>query len=219
VPLEEWNPFDILLERDSSRHRRPDITFLARNPLVPVVGVCLVEPYDEAVVPVANAAVDRLLASREMAIVRIDTRLDVNATGLRTRAEVESLLARMDVVITTRLHGTVLSLRNGVPALVIDPEVGGGRIRRQAEAIGWPVRFTVDALDDSELERALAYCLSEPARELARHCAAAAMLRLGTIREEFLAAVRLAQAPSRKHRERMAFAATRGWLPPAKSRD
>ena len=43
---------------------------------------------------------DRLTASRPMAAVRIDTRLDVNATGLRAAAEVESLIARMDVVVT-----------------------------------------------------------------------------------------------------------------------
>ena len=181
VPLEEWNPFDVLLERDSSRTSRPDLSLLAGNPLVPVVGVCLVEPYDEAVVPVANAAVERLLARREMAVVRIDTRLDINTTGLRTKAEVESLLARMDAVVTTRLHGTVLSLRNGVPALVIDPEIGGGRIRRQAEVMGWPIVFTPDMLDETRLEDALTWCLSGPAREQARRCAVGGASKLATM--------------------------------------
>jgi hypothetical protein len=35
--LEEWNPFEHLWERDSSRTSRPDLVFLARQPLVPVL--------------------------------------------------------------------------------------------------------------------------------------------------------------------------------------
>jgi hypothetical protein len=43
-PLDEWNPFDLLLERDSSATARPDITFLSRQPKVPVVEVVQVHP-------------------------------------------------------------------------------------------------------------------------------------------------------------------------------
>ena len=57
--------------------------------------------------------------------MQIDTRLDVpNNSGLRTPAEIESLIAAMDVMVTTRLHGTVLALRNGVPAI---PLINRGR--------------------------------------------------------------------------------------------
>src|SRR5262245_56164223 len=38
-PVETWNPFDLLLERDSDRSSRADITFLTNQALVPVVGV------------------------------------------------------------------------------------------------------------------------------------------------------------------------------------
>ena len=93
IPPTEWNPFDFLWERDSSEAANPDITFLGKRPCVPVIGVCLVEPYEGAWVDVANAAVRRLARSREAAVVEIDTRLDANATGLRTAAEVEALLA------------------------------------------------------------------------------------------------------------------------------
>lgn len=213
VPLDEWNPFDVLLERDSSRTSRPDLSLLAPNPLVPVIGVCLVEPYDEAVVPLADAAIEGLLARHEAARVRIDTRLDVNTTGLRTKAEVESLLARMDAVVTTRLHGMVLSLRNGVPALAVDPERGGGRIRRQAQALGWPAIFTVDALVDRRLDEALRWCLSVEARNEARRGAVAATSRLAGMRDHFLAAVGAARGPSHKAGERLAFAAAHGWRP------
>jgi len=212
-PLEEWNPFDVLLERDSNRLARPDITLLSHRRLVPVVGLCLCEPYGEADVPRANAYIERLVRSKEMSIVPVDTRLDINATGLRTSAEVESVLARMDAVITTRLHGTVLSLRNGVPVLVIDPEVGGGRIYRQATSLGWPIAYTVDALDDETLARALDSCLSHGAQELAARCASGGVEKLHDLKPQFAAAVRQLSGPSPKQPVRLAFARELGFEP------
>lgn len=190
VPLAEWNPFTLILERDSSERAHPDITFLARHTLVPVVGVCRVEPYPPARVDLADAAIERLLAAREAARVPIDTRLDVNATGLRTKAEVESLLARMDVVVTTRLHGTVLALKHGVPVVAIDPEPGGAKILRQARTIGWPVAFAVDALDDGALARAFDYCLTGAARAAAARCRDRAVAAVEQLRTQFVEALR-----------------------------
>ena len=43
-PLEVWNPFDLLFERDSSASSRPDISFLSAQGRVPVVGVVEVHP-------------------------------------------------------------------------------------------------------------------------------------------------------------------------------
>jgi hypothetical protein len=194
LPLNEWQPFDFLVERDSDRAVRPDLVFATRQTLVPVVGKCLGEPYDEADVPSANRAIDRLVASREMAVVPIDTRLDVNAAGLRSPAEVESALARMDAVITTRLHGMVLALKNGVPALVVDPEPSGGRIARQADCIGWPYAFTVDALDDAALREAFECCLTSEARVLARRCAERAASRVLEARMNFYQGLETAHA-------------------------
>jgi hypothetical protein len=62
IPLEKWNPFDLLIERDSSARSPPDMVFLSKKRLVPVVGRCLVEPYQGAIDVMANAAIDRLLA-------------------------------------------------------------------------------------------------------------------------------------------------------------
>jgi hypothetical protein len=212
-PLEHWNPFDAVIERDSNRTARPDISLLSQRRLVPVVGLCLCEPYGEADVPLANSYVERLVQSKEMAVIPVDTRLDVNATGLRTSSEVESALARMDAVITTRLHGTVLSLRNGVPALVIDPEVGGGRIYRQAMSLEWPIAFTVDRLDDQVLSKALDRCLSEEARQLASQCATAGIAKIQTLKLQFAAAVHQAAGPSPKQPMRLAFAREHGFGP------
>ena len=189
--LEKWNPFDLLLERDSSRFVRPDITFLSHQPKVPVVGVVLVHPQKEygtkARHKEANSAVRRLLDSREVSTVTIDTRLDENSTGLRTAREVESLIARMDVVVTTRLHGTVLALKNGVPVVAIDPIAGGAKIKRQVETVRWPVVFTADSIREAELEEAFSYCLTEEARRQAWASGRLARKLLKTVRGDFLA--------------------------------
>jgi hypothetical protein len=193
-PLEAWNPFDLLIERDSPARSHPDFAFLAPPPLAPVVGLVLIDTQPEYGErdrsAAANAALSRLAASRDMAVVPIDTRLDTaNHAGLRSAAQIEALIARMDCVLTTRLHGAVLALKNGVPALAIDPVAGGGKIRRQAEAVGWPVVFDSDALDEQALAKALDWCLSAEARRQAAACAARAVQTLRAARDEFLAAL------------------------------
>ena len=186
VPQNEWRPFDLLFERDSSEAVNPDLAFLSSRPHPPVVGVCLVEDYPDAMVAEANAAVERLVAAREMSVVQIDTRLETNETGLRTPGEVEALISRMDALITTRLHGTVLALKNGVPALSIDVLGDGRKILRQCERIGWPVVFAADALVHDELVASLDYCLGPEGRIRADQCAARARLAVDEIRDRFI---------------------------------
>jgi hypothetical protein len=201
-PLDVWNPFDLLIERDSSAASHPDLSFLSRQTRVPVVGVVLIHPQPEYgkrdLHAVANGALGRLIASHPMAAVPIDTRLDQNGTGLRSAAEVESLIARMDVVLTTRLHGTVLALKNGVPAIAIDPVAGGAKITRQAQTLGWPLVFAADAVTDDALEEAFGYCLTDQARAKARDCAECAVAELDAARERFLSELgRLDSRPAR----------------------
>lgn len=207
-PINEWNPFDVLLERDSSAASRPDITFLARQAKVPVVGIILVHPQNEygsrAKHQVANDAIERLIASREMVAVPIDTCLDPNTTNLRTAAEVESMIARMDFVVTTRLHGTALALKNGVPVLAIDAISGGAKVLRQAQTIGWPLVFPVDDLTDEALHKAFEYCQTEEARAKAKECRDQAIKAVEEIRDKFISALDPADVSSSrvgKHKE------------------
>jgi hypothetical protein len=188
--LDEWNPFHLLLERDSSRAARPDVAFLSEAPLVPVVGRVRVHPqteygersdHDES-----HRLVDELLRDRELTIVDIDTRLDRNATGMRSATEVESAIARMDVVVTTRLHGLVLALKNEVPAVAVDPIRGGAKICRQARAIGWPWAVSVDEATPQSLAEALDRCLRPEARRLAASVARRARESLSTVRDALL---------------------------------
>ena len=192
-PLEAWDPFDLLLERDSSRTARPDLSLLAEPRLVPVVGLILISPQPEYgerdLHEEANGALRRLVDRRSAAVVEIDTRLDENTTGLRTPAEIVSLISRMDAVLTTRLHGLVLALKSGVPALAIDPVSGRAKIARQAETLGWPAVFSVDALDEDELERGLDYCLTVESHAHAARCRDTAIRALSDVHDRFVAAL------------------------------
>ena len=191
-PLAEWNPFDLLLERDSDGIARPDLAFLGGSTRVPVVGIVLAhmqsEYKDKSLHAVANAAIKRLTGVRQVCRVDIDTCLDPwNNNGFRTPAEVESIIAKMDVVVTTRLHGTVLALKNGVPVVAIDPVAGGAKIRRQCQAVGWRVTMSADELTDERLAGAFEYCLSDAARAESRACASSAVAKLAEVRERLRA--------------------------------
>ena len=183
-PPLEWAPFDLLIERDTIRRSNPDLSFASGDPLPPTVGICLVEPYAEADTARADAAVRELVARHELACVPIDTRLDVNQSGLRTKGEVEALISRMDAVITTRLHGTVLALKHGVPVLAIDSVPGAAKVKRQCVRVGWPNVLTLDELADERLDEALAFALSAEARELARSCGESAKADVAAIGSE-----------------------------------
>jgi hypothetical protein len=190
--LAKWNPFDALFARDSSESSLPDMTFLAKPRLVPVVGVVLVHTqieYQGGVHDAVHATINRVLSARDAAIVPIDTRLDVNATGLRSAAQVESLVARVDVVVTTRLHGLIFALKHGIPAVAVDPIMGGKKIRRQADTIGWRVVLAGDSLTDEDLRSALDYCLTDEARVEARRCRENALEKLRGLKANLLASL------------------------------
>lgn len=193
-PVGEWNPFDLLLERDSSSHCKPDITFAASQPHVPVAGLVLLTPLRQSkeheVYRAANEAIRRFIATQDIAGVNIDTALDVpNLTGLGSPMEIESVIGRMDLVLTTRLHGMVLAIKNGVPAIAVDPIRGGGKIRRQAVSIDWPVVLSGDDVTDDALQRAVEFCLTDEARIKAEHCAEAATDEVSRLRNSFISAM------------------------------
>ena len=190
-PLETWNPFDLLIERDSSATSRPDFSLLSEQPKVPVVGCILIDSQPEYgardLLGQANAAFSRLTESKSCAVLHIDTRLDVNRSGLRTDREVESLIAKCDLVLTTRLHGLVLSIKNGVPVVAVDSVAGGGKVGRQAQALGWPLIFQADRLDPDQLARAYDACLEPATRDLAARCRRAAVDRLAEVKPRLMA--------------------------------
>lgn len=188
--LSEWNPFTFLYERDHGNIAFPDITFAGIKKSVPVVGVILAHKQKEygkkALHHVADQLIHDLTRSVEMSVIPIDTSLGNNAGGLRTPAEIESAISKMDVVLTTRLHGTVLSLKNGVPVIPVDPIAGGAKISLQVNALQWPVLFQASVPEPEKMIDAFAYCCSPAAKKEAADCAARAAHSLEGRKKQFI---------------------------------
>ncbi len=178
-----FNPFEMLIERDSTRIVRPDMSFLQDVPKVPVVGVCLVDRQNEYGArqrhDAAKAQIERLVERSGVAAVDVDTRLHkrdghVLPNGFRNPGQFESVISKFDAVVTNRLHGMVLSLKNGVPVLAIDSVAGGDKVTRQARLLGWPEVFDASVVTDAQLDDALKRSLDPLSREKATEAAAKA---------------------------------------------
>lgn len=83
--------------------------------------------------------VTRWLAAKDCARLELQPRLDTHDWHLSaTPAQLQSVLARLDLVVTDRLHGLVTALRVGTPVLAVDPVSGGARLTAQARPAAGP---------------------------------------------------------------------------------
>ena len=80
---------------------------------------------------------------------------------MESGAAFESLLRKVDVLLTNRLHGLVLGLKNNVPVVAVDSVAGGGKVSAQAKALGWPVLIPVEELSVETLDETVKKCLSQ----------------------------------------------------------
>ncbi|MGE0449672.1 MAG: polysaccharide pyruvyl transferase family protein [Vicinamibacterales bacterium] len=202
-PLDAYDPLDVYVGRDSDRWQKPDLSFMEEVKKVPVAGVCLVKRQGEygsrQMHREAAELLNRLAKRAGLALLDLDTEWPAhrNAVGLASPSQFESLCARCDVVLTNRLHGMVLALKNEVPVVAIDAISGGGKVSRQARVIGWPEVFGIDDVTDSVLDAALARCLALDARQRARKCAEASRQAIGGFPEELASALSTAPGPRR----------------------
>jgi Polysaccharide pyruvyl transferase len=174
--------FDIVLARDGGRSRPVrDLAAAAAAGAtaraIPVVGLVLATGQGEygqrrRHAPVADA-LTRWLGTKGCAPVPLDTRLDTRDWSLCSTAEAfMSLLARLDLVVTTRLHGLTLALAAGVPALAVDPVAGGGKVTAQAAAWDWPCLLPAEqSARAGPLDAHWDWCLSAAGRDAARAAA------------------------------------------------
>lgn len=109
------------------------------------------------------------LGGLDAALIPLETRLDPRDWRLPTGPEhVASVIARLDAVVTMRMHGLVLALHEGVPALAVDPVHGGGKVSAQAAAWDWPAVLGTETLRAGELDRWWRWCLSDAGRAAAQ---------------------------------------------------
>ena len=193
APPQTWNPFDTLIERDSDRLTRPDLTLLADTESVPVVGLCLVgkqssyagrERHDEA-----ERLFKNLIQRRDFAAIDLDTRWFRTKNGLKTPAHFLSALQRVDLLLTNRLHGLVYAIKAGVPVIAIDAISGGAKVSAQAEALGWPQCIPIEEAKPERLDAAVDWCFSPESRALVQSCRKKAFKELRDVKRTFLAAL------------------------------
>jgi hypothetical protein len=183
--------FDVLFERDGPGPARPDITFLSELRLAPVIGVAVPrshDEYDRVLHARVKRAITLALAHHSAVTIDVDTDL-LDGERWRTPAEVTALIARTDAVVTTRLHGLVLALRLGIPAVAIDVVRGGGKVTSQAETIGWPAILPGSAADAGSVDSALDWCLTAEGRGRAVRSCTTARRGVVELRERFLDAL------------------------------
>lgn len=196
--------FDTVISRDGIEDR-PDLSLLAgRASLPPVVGLVRTHPqgeYPAARPDEAHEVVEQALHDRDVAVLELDTRVDPREVVGRRAEEVEATLARMDAVVTTRMHGLVLALKHGVPAVAVDVVPGGAKVSRQADVLGWPALVTADDLTRESLLEALDWALGDEARGRARRSASAARDALGDALPSLLSdALRVARPSLSRYR-------------------
>jgi hypothetical protein len=192
--LADYNPFDMLWERDSDRATRPDMVFQAGLGEVPVVGLMLVhkqrEYGDRGGHGDAHKLIKHALADVNAACVPIDTCLENNAGGLTTPEQINAVIHRMDVVVTTRMHGLVMALRNGVPAIAVDAIRSGAKVLAQARSVDWPVVTTVDDLTEAWLRDAIQRCTDPAIQRDVAHSQQRAADQLSQLREDVVCFVK-----------------------------
>lgn len=140
----EDTPFDYVHARDwGGAGKHIDLSFYTPLRKVPVIGVVLAPDQNEYGQRQRHAkiglAIDALKKRVDWAFIHLDTRWparDIKDLSLRSPEEFEAVLSRLDFVITSRLHGLVLSRKNGVPVVAVDPVSGGDKVSAQARLLG-----------------------------------------------------------------------------------
>lgn len=149
--------FDLILWRDRPGYETFDVAISAAKPRKSQriggrsgVGVCLVSDQPEYGSAgqrglQARALVDQALKKIGETPVEISTMLQGASPE-----DVENAFGGVRLVITTRLHGGLFSIRNATPFVAVDQVAGGAKVWRViGKALGWPL---VRKLDDTNID-------------------------------------------------------------------
>jgi hypothetical protein len=154
------NLFDLIIWRDSSdvrtfdvaidpRGRRRSETKSPRRGL----SVCLVtdQPEYGAAGATSQAALD--LIDEAITISGRERVGDISTVlGTQSSAQIEDAFSSREMVVTTRLHGSLFAIRNGVPIVAIDQVKGGAKVARIiGEELGWPFTRKLEDLTPGRL--------------------------------------------------------------------
>ena len=190
----EEHGFDFLFARDRLDVHEPDLVIASNDDGdLPLAGLFMVHDQPEYGERqrhgVVERAIDKYLERDEVLAVPLDTIHLDNGTSARSARQLTSMLRRLDLVLTTRLHGFVFSLKAGTPAIAIDPVSGGGKVAAQAAAVGWPLVINCDEVTPDLIGDAVRRCLDGSIGDLVQGSLAVARTRVAGIKADFVSVV------------------------------
>ena len=161
--------FDYLLSRDNFQEKNADIAFAKVVNKIPVVGIILVDRQKKYGIKQRHLyiryVITEYIKKGDVAPIWLDTNANLNSMNISNKNQFESIVSRTDLVVTNRLHGVVLSLKNAIPVIAIDPVVGGGKVTAQVKALGWPILISAEEFSEEKLHQTINYCLSNNLQE------------------------------------------------------
>lgn len=186
--------FDTIIPRDSSISTNYDMALEYKiNSSVPVIGLILVGPQHEYLNQrhsKVEEIIGQVLNEINAAVIRIDTKVPYNEYELKNEQQIASTIAKMDMVITTRLHGSLLALKEHVPFIAIDPIPKSAKVSRQVNKIGWPYLINVDDLTSDKLIGLVNQALSVEAKKLTYDIEKRCMKQFGVSREQIISVIK-----------------------------
>lgn len=104
-----------------------------------------------------NELIDHVMDKNNFSIKIIDTRL---RKDFRDPYKIYNEFSDCDLVITTRLHGSLLSLANGVPFIAIDQIKGSAKVSSQLKIINWPFVYSANVVNKEILTESINFILN-----------------------------------------------------------
>jgi hypothetical protein len=96
----------------------------------------------------AEALLERVAATITSRPLRISTELSRSSPEC-----IRSQFEAVDLVLTTRLHGSLLTLAHGKPVIAIDQIAGGAKVLPLLSRIEWPYVLPVEQATDERVDR------------------------------------------------------------------
>lgn len=172
------DPFDFSISRENQLICFEDVAMLApssgarsseRSPKQPLrIGVSLRGPQPEygeqrslheRTKELVLTAISEASRYRPTEVVSLENHL-VRAN--KRASEIEVDYSKCDLIITSRFHGGVLAVRNGVPFIAIDQIAGGAKLSRLLSRLGWPHVYRVTNVRKSDLVKCILELAEDP---------------------------------------------------------
>lgn len=79
--------------------------------------------------------------------------------------EIEQRYAECDLILTSRFHGAIESLRFGVPFIAIDQIKGGAKVMMLLSNLGWKYTYNIDDINLESIAKVMSSLINDPIRE------------------------------------------------------